>query len=175
MAEQEINEMIKDNEKLVYFVIHRYFPGFHDDEDVVQCGCIGLWRACANYDSTKGKLSSFATSCVKNAIGAELRSRERHRWFDSMQSLDAPMYLDDDGNDVTLVQRIPDTEDGYCTVDWDVSHLRGKLSKRDFKAFLMNVQGFTMGEIGKELGVSRQRAYALVSNAQEAARRGMPR
>lgn len=56
MTTKEIEQAIISNEKLIYFVINRYYPDFIEDEDIIQSGRIGLWKACISYDSSKKQI-----------------------------------------------------------------------------------------------------------------------
>lgn len=72
-----INAKILENKKLVYFIINKYYPERRNDEDIIQVGMIGLWKAIELFDESKGyKFSTFATTVIRNAIKQELRSEK---------------------------------------------------------------------------------------------------
>lgn len=174
MTNQEIEQAIIDNEKLVYFVVNKFFPEFRGDEDIIQVGRIGLWKACANYDNSRSKFSTFATKCIYNAIKAELSDRAKELcWSGEVVSLDEPLYFNKDGNAVTLAHLIPDPSDEYCAIDYDLSFLSGKLSERDAEVFKLSVYGFSATEIGRAFGYTRAWASRIIRKAQTLARKMM--
>ena len=70
-------QKILENKKLVYFIINKYYPERRNDEDIIQVGMIGLWKAIELFDESKGyKFSTFATTVIRNAIKQELRSEK---------------------------------------------------------------------------------------------------
>lgn len=57
----ELTELVVENEKLLYSIIHKYFPHYPNKEDLLQVGSIGLLKAYQNFDPTKGaKLTTYA-------------------------------------------------------------------------------------------------------------------
>lgn len=174
MVTKEIEQEIIDNEKLVYFVINRYFPDFREDEDIIQIGRIGLWKACVSHDDTKSKFSTFAVRCIMNEIKMELRDRVRQWKLGEVASMDETLVFDKDGNPVTLSHIIPDPTNGYCSVDYDISFLGQKLSERDMEVFRLSMYGFTANEIGRAFGYTRAWASRVIKNAQKLCRAMMP-
>ena len=54
-------ELVEENERLLYSIIHRYFPNYPEKEDLMQVGVVGLMKAYENYDPTMGaKLTTYA-------------------------------------------------------------------------------------------------------------------
>lgn len=166
MTAQEIERAVVGNKNLVYFVIKKYFPSFYDDEDIFQVGWIGLWKACIAYNSSKSKFSTFATRCILNEIRMEFRERARLNELCDKASLDEPLYLDKDGDAVTLAHIIPDSSNDYCAVDYDVSFLKGRLSERNVEVFKLSIYGFTAAEIGRAFGYTRAWASRIIKEAQ---------
>ncbi len=57
----ELTDFVLENEKLLYSIIHKYFPNYPNKEDLLQVGSIGLLKAYQNFDPTKGaKLTTYA-------------------------------------------------------------------------------------------------------------------
>lgn len=163
--------MFADNENLVHFAIHGYFPGYAGDEDVLQAGRIGLWRACAGYDPAKGKFSTFAVLCVTNEIRRELKNRTKQAWPGGTMSLDEPLYIDDrTGAEVTAADILGVDEDGYLAAEYDLSFLGDRLSGRDLAIYGMILRGYTAAEAGRTFGITRARASAIVQKARRIAR-----
>lgn len=173
ISDQEIEQAILDNENLVYFVVNKYFPDLRCDEDVVQTGRIGLWKACINYNGAKSKFSTYAVQCILNEIRFELRKRAKMQKFGKIVSLDEPLYFDDEGNAVTFAHLVPDPSDDYCTIDYDLSFLNDKLSERDIKVFKLSVDGFSATEIGQIFGYTRAWASRIIKKARTIAKAKM--
>lgn len=147
MSEQEIEQKIIDNEKLVYFVINRHFSDFRNDDDIVQCGRIGLWQACKRYDDEKSKFSTYAVKCIFNEILEEIRNRNKGFGKCYVTSLDEVIGSEDDGSDITVGHLIPSVEPGYCIVDHNLSSVERKLSDRDVEVFRLYIYGYRASEI----------------------------
>ena len=152
-------QLIEDNMNLVYFLIHQQYPDCIGDEDIVQCGMLGLCKAAELWDETKSKFSTFAMTCIKNEIRQEFRRRNKH-W--GILSLDLPYNTggDNPGNQNTLSDYIVGDEDvAYDhALDINVSHLTAR-EKRVFDLFR---SGMTQSEVGAELGISRQAVWNVM-------------
>lgn len=74
MTEKQ-KKLVEDNMKLVYFVLHKYYPAYAYDEDIAQIGMLGLCKAATTFDEMKGKFSTYAFRVIKNEIGMEFRRR----------------------------------------------------------------------------------------------------
>jgi RNA polymerase sigma factor (sigma-70 family) len=70
-------QLIEDNINLVYAVIHKHYPTFVNDEDIIQSGRVGLCRAAKNWIQDKGEFSTYAWGCIRNEIRAEFRNRNK--------------------------------------------------------------------------------------------------
>lgn len=173
MTTKEIEQAIVNNDKLIYFVINRYYPDFIEDEDIIQSGRIGLWKACISYDASKTKFSTYAVKCIMNEIRAELRHRAKLWKFGDIASLDEPVYFDKNGNAVTLAHLVPDSHNNYCAVDYDLSFLNNKLSERDIAVFKLSIYGFTATEIANMFGYTKAWASKTIRKVQTLCRKLM--
>ena len=52
LLKMTIEEAFKNNQRLVHFVVNKYYSSYKDsyEEDIVQCGLIGLWEALNKID-----------------------------------------------------------------------------------------------------------------------------
>lgn len=67
------NEIVLGNMKLVNYALVNIIKDYHIDmSDLEQAGYIGLINAVDYYDSTKGAFSTYALSCIANAIRIQL-------------------------------------------------------------------------------------------------------
>lgn len=81
-----IKDVIEQNIGLVYFIVNEYYPSLYKDEDIIQCGMLGLAKA-ANKWEKKGKFSSYARQCILNEIRTELKNRQKRKVEVSLESL----------------------------------------------------------------------------------------
>lgn len=81
-----VKDFIEKNIRLVYFVINEYYPTLSKDEDIIQCGMLGLTKA-ANKWKEEGKFSSYARQCILNEIRSELKNRQKRKVEISLESL----------------------------------------------------------------------------------------
>lgn len=142
-------QLIEDNINLVYFVVHTYYPTFANDEDIIQCGMLGLCLAADAWDAEQGAFSTFATRCISNQIIKEFRARKKHK---GVLSLDYE-YKDGDGEGATLA----DITIGTPDVDWaDIDGLYDILTEKERTIIDLRRNGVTQREIADRIGMSQQ-------------------
>lgn len=64
---------------LVYFLISKEYPTYIRDEDIIQCGMVGLCQAAEKWDENKSKFSTFASYCIRHEIIKEFKRRSKHQ------------------------------------------------------------------------------------------------
>lgn len=69
------DELINENLPFVYHIIHKYYPKYIKDEDVIQAGMLGLVKSAQHFNPDKGKFSTYAGVIIRNEINRELKSR----------------------------------------------------------------------------------------------------
>lgn len=144
-----VQQLIEDNINLVYFVIHTYYPTFRQDEDIVQCGMLGLCQAANTWNEEKGTFSTYATRCISNQIIKEFRARKTHK---GTLSLD---YETTDSEGET--KRFGDTIVGDEDVNWvDIDGIRDSLNDIDQQVFDLKRSGLKNREIAQLFGWSNQ-------------------
>ena len=68
------HQLIEHNLRLVAHVAKKYKSPEEDMEDLISIGTIGLIKAVATFDSTKGnRLAAYAARCIDNAILSQMR------------------------------------------------------------------------------------------------------
>ena len=77
MEREEALRLYEENEKLVFFILNKYYPTHAFDEDAAQEGRIGLWNACQSYDPERSAFSTYAGRAIRNAIAMSLRQETR--------------------------------------------------------------------------------------------------
>ena len=89
----EQRRLAADNIALVTVALQKYGRMGLEYDDAFQIGAMGLMRAAAHYDETRGvKFSTYAMRCIKMALGTDLRKRMAVRRGGGVSplSLDAP-------------------------------------------------------------------------------------
>lgn len=163
IGQPELEDMIKNNERLIYFVLHKYYPSLVHDEDAFQIGRIGLWQACESYDENQGSLSTYAVKCIRNAISNEMRQIRKAMSIECV-SLDSPMPHIGDGT-IAMKEGILDPTNYFDDVEYQIDELRPKIPERDLTMLTMKASGYTYKEIGEQFGVTKQRAQQILKKA----------
>lgn len=144
----EQKKLVEDNQKLVYFVINRYFPTYILNEDVAQEGMLGLCKAANKYDPSTGGFSTFATHCIFNTITMFLKRENKHN---KTLSLDYPVVGEADD-----ILSFGDCIIGEEDIDYfDDSYWKSQLEQmkpREREVFKLLEQGYSTVEIAKKLG-----------------------
>lgn len=80
------SDFIEQNINLVYVVIREYYPFLVSDEDIIQCGMVGLCKAAKKWEQ-KGKFSSFARKIILDEVRTELKQRQKRAVEISLERL----------------------------------------------------------------------------------------
>lgn len=93
--------LIERNLRLVAHIVKKYNNSGKDLEDLISIGTIGLIKAIATYDSSKGtRLATYASRCIDNEILMTIRSNKKIKME---YSLHEPIGIDKEGNEVSLL------------------------------------------------------------------------
>ena len=154
-------KMIEENMDLVYFLIRNHYPTFIKDEDIVQCGMLGLCKAVDAWDEEKGTtFSTFASYCILNEIRAEFRRRRKHS---EVLSLDFQIR-DNEGDKQDVSDLIAGDEDVEFV---DYKSFYESLSPSQKELIDYRREGLTIYEIAERKGCSHQnisRTLRLLKN-----------
>jgi RNA polymerase sigma factor (sigma-70 family) len=145
------------NEGLVHWTVRRQWLGRLAYEDAVQEGRIALWRALKHYDARRGTLSSYAEVAIRHAVWQAARRAHRaaHERIDDEPIGLAPDMAAEMDRVITRVH-VRDL----------VAHLPKRL--RLVVVLRYGLDGRTAAtfpEIGRTLGVTKQRAHQLHTDA----------
>ncbi len=100
------SELIEHNLRLVMYIAKRFESKKLDMEDLVSVGSIGLIKAVDSYKLDKNiKLATYASRCIENEILMYLRKVNKSI---NDLSLDDTLVNDEEGNNLTLGEIIPD-------------------------------------------------------------------
>lgn len=109
------SELIEHNLRLVMYIAKRFESSKIDLQDLVSVGAIGLIKAVDSYKLDKNiKLATYASRCIENEILMYLRKASKSI---NDLSLDDCLTGEDDGNNLTLGEIIPDEKQVYDQIE----------------------------------------------------------
>ena len=138
--------LIEHNLRLVVYIAKKFDNTGVGVEDLISIGTIGLIKAINSYDKDKNiKLATYASRCIENEILMYLR---RNSKIKAEVSIDEPLNVDWDGNELLLSDIIGTDEDIiYRDIETEVD-LRFGLSSEDGEEK-------TQKEVADMLGISQ--------------------
>lgn len=155
-------ELYLANEKLVYWVLAKYYSRYQMDEDWQQVARLGLWKACMGFKENAGfTFSSYASRVMLNEINNYFRDGRRLLRDDS-SDMSLSTIISDDG--MTLEMALPGDKDVRFI---DLKGFWESLTPREKKIVCMLTDGLTNREIGKNIGVSNQRISEIRLKAKQ--------
>ena len=156
--------LIEHNLRLVVFIARRFENTGINLEDLISIGTIGLIKAIGTYRRDKNiKLATYASRCIENEILMYIRKISGQK---TEISLDEPINMDYDGNELLLSDILGTDEDtvtGRLEDAVDLMLLRqalGELPSREREIVLMRFglegrQELTQKEVAHKLGISQ--------------------
>lgn len=145
--------LIEHNLRLVVYIAKKFDNTGVGVEDLISIGTIGLIKAINTFKSDKNiKLATYASRCIENEILMYLRRNSRVR---QEVSLDEPLNVDWDGNELLLSDILGTDEDViYRDLESEAErkvlfHAISKLSKRE--RAIINLRFGLDREDGKEM------------------------
>lgn len=109
------SQLIEHNLRLVMYIAKRFENNKLDMQDLVSVGSIGLIKAVDSYKLDKNiKLATYASRCIENEILMYLRKANKSI---NDLSLDEHLTGEDDGNNLSLGEIIPDEKLVYDEVE----------------------------------------------------------
>ena len=101
--------LIEHNLRLVVFIARRFESTGVNLEDLISIGTIGLIKAVGTYRRDKNiKLATYASRCIENEILMYIRKISNQK---AEISLDEPINMDYDGNELLLADILGTDED----------------------------------------------------------------
>ncbi len=156
--------LIEHNLRLVVFISRRFENTGVNLEDLISIGTIGLIKAIGTYRREKNiKLATYASRCIENEILMHIRKIAGQK---AEVSLDEPINMDGDGNEMRLSDILGTDEDivtGHLEEDVDRMLLRQalrELPEREREIVLMRygLEGrkeLTQKEVAQKMGISQ--------------------
>lgn len=156
--------LIEHNLRLVVYISRRFESTGVNLEDLISIGTIGLIKAIGTYRRDKNiKLATYASRCIENEILMHIRKISNQK---TEVSLDEPINMDCDGNELLLSDILGTDEDIVMRGledDVDLRLLReavGQLSEREREIVEMRFglagrKELTQKEVAKKMGISQ--------------------
>ena len=162
--EEAKQRLIERNLRLVVFIARRFENTGVNLEDLISIGTIGLIKAISTYKSDKNiKLATYASRCIENEILMHIRKITPQK---AEVSLDEPINMDYDGNELLLSDILGTEEDMILKPledDVDICLLRQavrELPEREREIVVMRFgldghQELTQKEVAQKMGISQ--------------------
>lgn len=156
--------LIERNLRLVVFISRRFENTGINLEDLISIGTIGLIKAISTYRRDKNiKLATYASRCIENEILMYIRKISAQK---AEVSLDEPINMDYDGNELLLSDILGTDEDMILRPmedDVDLHILRQavqELPEREREIVIMRFglngrQELTQKEVAQYMGISQ--------------------
>jgi RNA polymerase sporulation-specific sigma factor len=156
--------LIERNLRLVVFISRRFENTGVNLEDLISIGTIGLIKAVGTYRRDKNiKLATYASRCIENEILMHIRKISNQK---AEVSLDEPINMDYDGNELLLSDILGTDEDMILRPledDVDLKLLReavAELPEREKQIVVMRFglegqQELTQKEVAQIMGISQ--------------------
>lgn len=165
MGDEEAKQLlIEHNLRLVVYIARRFENTGVNLEDLISIGTIGLIKAITTYRRDRNiKLATYASRCIENEILMHIRKIAGQK---AEISLDEPINMDYDGNELLLSDILGTDEDMIFRPledDVDLCVLRQALSElpqREREIVLMRYglyghQELTQKEVAQKMGISQ--------------------
>lgn len=156
--------LIEHNLRLVVFIARRFENTGTNLEDLISIGTIGLIKGVNTYRREKNiKLATYASRCIENEILMHIRKTANQK---TEVSLDEPINMDGEGNELVLSDVLGTDEDvvtGHLEEAVDIQLLRqalGDLPEREreivhMRFGLAGKKERTQKEVAEYMGISQ--------------------
>ena len=163
-SEEAKQLLIEHNLRLVVFIARRFENTGVNLEDLISIGTIGLIKGVSTYQTDKNiKLATYASRCIENEILMHIRKISSQK---AEISLDEPINMDYDGNELLLSDILGTDEDTVMRPledDVDLQLLRQSLRdlpgrEREIVLMRYGLEGrkeLTQKEVAQKMGISQ--------------------
>ena len=157
-------KLIEHNLRLVVFIARRFENTGVNLEDLISIGTIGLIKAVNTYRRDKNiKLATYASRCIENEILMHIRKISNQK---AEVSLDEPINMDYDGNELLLADILGTDEDmilrpleddvDLCILRQAVKELPDRERQIVYMRFgLGGYKELTQKEVAQKMGISQ--------------------
>ena len=163
-SEDAKQQLIERNLRLVVFIARRFENTGVNLEDLISIGTIGLIKAIGTYRRDRNiKLATYASRCIENEILMHIRKIANQK---NEISLDEPINMDYDGNELLLSDILGTDEDMILRPleeDVDLHLLRQAVRalpqrEREIVVMRFGLEGhkeLTQKEVAQKMGISQ--------------------
>lgn len=156
--------LVEHNLRLVVYIARRFENTGVNLEDLISIGTIGLIKAIGTYRLDKKiKLATYASRCIENEILMHIRKISGQK---AEVSLDEPINMDCDGNELLLSDILGTEEDSVLRPledDVDLCVLRQALQElppreKEIVCMRFGLEGrkeLTQKEVAQKMGISQ--------------------
>ena len=156
--------LVEHNLRLVVYIARRFDGDRTNLEDLISIGTIGLMKAIGTYRADRNiKLATYASRCIENEILMHLRKIANQK---AEVSLDEPINLDGEGNELLLSDILGTAEDDIqrpLEADAEVMVLRQALTElpqreQEIVSMRFGLDGrkeLTQKEVAEKMGISQ--------------------
>ncbi len=156
--------LIEHNLRLVVYIARRFDNTGVNLEDLISIGTIGLIKAIGTYRMDKNiKLATYASRCIENEILMHIRKIANQR---TEVSLEEPINMDGEGNELLLSDILGTDEDVVCRPledDVDLRLLHEALNhlperEKEIVSMRYGLEGYkelTQKEVAQKMGISQ--------------------
>ena len=165
---KDINEIIKDNEGLIYYTLQRYFYATTSEydikEDMVQVGRMALYKAIQTYEVGRTEFSTYAVRVIKSKMINFLQN-DLYKYISKggEKAVHNNEGLDEDSEkmrDRTVGRFDDDTE---VNANELLDFIKKYKDERAYKIVCLLSEGYTYEEIGDMLDLSKQRINQIIT------------
>ena len=156
--------LVEHNLRLVVYIARRFDGDRTNLEDLISIGTIGLMKAIGTYRADRNiKMETYASRCIENEILMHLRKIANQK---AEVSLDEPINLDGEGNELLLSDILGTAEDDIqrpLEADAEVMVLRQALTElpqreQEIVSMRFGLDGrkeLTQKEVAQKMGISQ--------------------
>lgn len=174
------DKLVKHNLRLVAHIVKKYNNAGEAD-DLISVGSIGLIKGIETFEPGKGcQLTTYAAKCIENEILMYIRANKKHR---QAVSLFESVGTDKEGNDIELMDVIPEPTDTFADIENSIVLEKVKDVMKDvlspvehevvsLRYGLKDGKAYTQSQVAKRLKISRsyvsrieKRAIAKIAKA----------
>ena len=163
-SEDARQRLVEHNLRLVVYIARRFESTGINLEDLISIGTIGLIKAIETYKLDKKiRLATYASRCIENEILMHIRKTANQK---AEVSLDEPINMDCDGNELLLCDILGTEEDlilrpleedvDLCVLRQALRELPGR--EREIVLMRFGLEGrkeLTQKEVAQKMGISQ--------------------
>lgn len=151
-------QKIIGNMNLVHYIIHKHFPQYIANQDVIQNGYIGLIKAVDSFDESMGNtFSTYAARCIFNEIAMGLRRQNKYAKDISLQTV---LAKSDKRDEPLTIEDILIYEDDY--IPMYIQEFVQCLDEREITILRYLMDGKTQKYVSDHLGMTRSNVCRIV-------------